>query len=1064
MKYPVNEIRNNINSFDFKRLFIEDLGWNNCNLRDIKVEVNEGVFWLHPIAEIAGMPALTIVDENNIAISNFSVRKKIERELSKSYREHIIIYIDAAKTRQIWQWVRRVKDEPLSIKEYNFYEGQTGEAIIQKLRSIYFGFEDFEHGNVNIMEVATRASSAFDLEKVTKKFFDQFNKERKQFIKYIDGIDDKHLREWYVSVILNRLMFTYFIQKKGFLNSDVNYLRNNLNRIGEKYTSGDRFFSEFLSVLFFKGFALVPGKRSSHTVDVIGEIPYLNGGLFVRHHIEEVYPDIVIQDEAFEKIFDFFEKYNWHLDDRPNKKDNEINPDVLGYLFEKYINQKQMGAYYTKEDITNYISKNSIIPYLFGNLLKNKDKKVNVSRLLQDILSRDPDRYIYGSTKKGIESQDDFNLLNVMVNGDIGLPTETWNDFNLRIANYREIFKKMKNGEVFEIEDLVTSNLDVRQIMQDFIEECEDPDIIVELYKEVREIKVLDPTCGSGAFLFEALNILEAIYHSLIIRMTAWLNEPNILAHHYEKVNKELSKIQRHNNQDYFILKTIMINNLYGVDIMEEAVEICKLRLFLKLISQINSIEELEPLPDIDFNIRSGNTLVGFESIERAREIVESTLDYDGFTTTLNVKIDLIKNLFAKYKDEQIDNGSTTYNIKQELNTELFSLKRELNRYLKNVHAEQADYTEWVEKNLPFHWFVDFYGIMEQGGFDVLIGNPPYVEYGKIKSEYELYDYKTIKTNNLYAYVLERCNYLLKENGMMGMIIPHSAFCTDRMAPLMELYKDDKMLWISTYSIRPSKLFVGVDQRLAIMLYQPCENTNKVFTTKYHHWMEPYRPFLFENLMYVEHNQGIAYKNSIPKLSNKIEADIWYKINAKKPLANDLGIKSDVSTIYYHNAPRYWLRAMNFIPYFWNEKEGHKISSHVKPLYVKSIEDGDVVSAAINSSLFFWWFILLSNCRDLSTREIKNFPLGLSTMSEEMRSRFVDLNHDLMEDYQKNAQRKEANYATGKVVYDEFYPRYSKHIIDRVDTMLAEYYGLTELELQYIINFEIKVRLGADDD
>lgn len=131
MKYPVNEIRNNINSFDFKRLFIEDLGWNNCNLQDIKVEVNEGVFWLHPIAEIAGMPALTIVDENNIAISNFSVRKKIERELSKSYREHIIIYIDAAKTRQIWQWVRRVKDEPLSIKEYNFYEGQTGEAIIQ---------------------------------------------------------------------------------------------------------------------------------------------------------------------------------------------------------------------------------------------------------------------------------------------------------------------------------------------------------------------------------------------------------------------------------------------------------------------------------------------------------------------------------------------------------------------------------------------------------------------------------------------------------------------------------------------------------------------------------------------------------------------------------------------------------------------------------------------------------------------------------------------------------------------------------------------------------------------
>ena len=62
--------------------------------------------------------------------------------------------------------------------------------------------------------------------------------------------------------------------------------------------------------------------------------------------------------------FTFFERYQWHLDDRPLRNDNEINPDVLGYIFEKYINQKQMGAYYTKEDITDYISKNTIIPFL----------------------------------------------------------------------------------------------------------------------------------------------------------------------------------------------------------------------------------------------------------------------------------------------------------------------------------------------------------------------------------------------------------------------------------------------------------------------------------------------------------------------------------------------------------------------------------------------------------------------------------------------------------------------------------------------------------------------------
>ena len=94
-------------------------------------------------------------------------------------------------------------------------------------------------------------------------------------------------------------------------------------------------------------------------------MPYLNGGLFDVHDLERDNPEIHIPDAAFQTIFAFFDAYQWHLDDRPLHNDKEINPDVLGYIFEKYINQKQMGAYYTKEDITGYISRNTIIPFLF---------------------------------------------------------------------------------------------------------------------------------------------------------------------------------------------------------------------------------------------------------------------------------------------------------------------------------------------------------------------------------------------------------------------------------------------------------------------------------------------------------------------------------------------------------------------------------------------------------------------------------------------------------------------------------------------------------------------------
>ena len=113
------------------------------------------------------------------------------------------------------------------------------------------------------------------------------------------------------------------------------------------------------------GRACTVGERLAATNALLGVVPYLDGGLFERHPIEELHGEaICIPDAAFERLFDFFHGYHWHLDERPLREDDEINPDVLGYIFEKYVNQKQMGAYYTKEDITEYIAKNTVIPFL----------------------------------------------------------------------------------------------------------------------------------------------------------------------------------------------------------------------------------------------------------------------------------------------------------------------------------------------------------------------------------------------------------------------------------------------------------------------------------------------------------------------------------------------------------------------------------------------------------------------------------------------------------------------------------------------------------------------------
>ena len=152
-------------------------------------------------------------------------------------------------------------------------------------------------------------------------------------------------------------------------------------------------------------------------------------------------------------------------------------------------------------------------------------------------------------------------------------------------------------------------------LLRDVIQYCEGPELLRAIYKAVCKVAVLDPTCGSGAFLFAALNVLKPLYEACLQRMQMFVDELDAaLAPHpkrFEDFRSILDESRQHPKQDYFILKSVIVNNLYGVDIMEEAVEICKLRLFLKLVAQVDSSDRIEPLPDIDFNIRSGNTLVG---------------------------------------------------------------------------------------------------------------------------------------------------------------------------------------------------------------------------------------------------------------------------------------------------------------------------------------------------------------------------------------------------------------------------------------------------------------------
>jgi hypothetical protein len=348
--------RQYLKAFDFRRLFLDQLGWDK-HTGSLEKVIDGQAYRFQAVSEKRGVVALV-----SDSIPDYATRAKLDKVIAKDHFEHLIIFADQAHGRQVWQWVRRESGKPNAIRAYTYSAGQSGELLLQKLEHLVVTLEDEEQ--TSLADVLGRMRAGFDIEKVTKKFYERFKAEHERFLKFVDGIPDRQMEAWYTSVMINRLMFLYFIQAKSFLDEDLDYLGHKLTDSRDR--KKDTFYSDFLCPLFFEGFARKKEERSPAVNKLLGTVPYLNGGLFQRHQIEELHGNTIrIADAAFERLFSFFKQYNWHLDERENRNDREINPDVLGYIFEKYINDREaMGAYYTKEDVTEYISKNTIVPFL----------------------------------------------------------------------------------------------------------------------------------------------------------------------------------------------------------------------------------------------------------------------------------------------------------------------------------------------------------------------------------------------------------------------------------------------------------------------------------------------------------------------------------------------------------------------------------------------------------------------------------------------------------------------------------------------------------------------------
>lgn len=538
---------------------------------------------------------------------------------------------------------------------------------------------------------------------ISGQFYKSFKSKRDLLVQNIKN-NAKPVQKYLIAQkIFDRFFFIYFLCHKKIIKSNGGNISGaNLFEILLKQKD----FLKSLKDLFHK-FNIQGEQRTLKFNGYELFIPYLNGGLF-RPDVLEQNLNITLKNKQWEEIFEFLNSYHWIIEDVKVIEENEdkiLTPEILGHVYERSVvewesegfekeaekavkkitERKKKGVYYTPESITEYISNNTIKPYLL-NKLKNKYESFG------DLI---------GSKNK----------------------------------------RDMK-----------------------------------EALKLLDEIKVLDPACGSGAFLIKASEVIFNLKRRL----------------NYELKNK----------QNFYDLKLeIITENIYGVDILAGAVEISKLRLWLWLISDYDSISKVEPLPNIEYNLMQGNSLIGFTSfkgklLEVSKKLKEKTEKFEKlkseYKTSYGKTSDIIRELLEKemksvrselnslYIKDLTSRGVENFKVKKEIQFNFFGEKTKLKH-------EKFMYQDEFERELtPFHWVLEFSEVFkgDNPGFDVVIGNPPYISFG-LRDVGKLPDYmkrfyNTIYSNsseykiNIYPIFMQRGIDLTNKCGGHSFIVPDS--------------------------------------------------------------------------------------------------------------------------------------------------------------------------------------------------------------------------------------------------------------------------------------------------
>lgn len=561
---------------------------------------------------------------------------------------------------------------------------------------------------------------AFSIEVVTDEFFEQYKGlfstlsehfQRDEQLKTVLHSAETDIPR-FTKKLLGQIVFLYFLQKKGWLgvprdekwgNGQKNFLQSLYQKSVDE---GRNFFREYLQYLFYEALASQHGSDNYYK-RFNCRIPFLNGGLFEadydwKNFLIDIPNSLFRNNEKDKKtgdigsgVLDVFDRYNFTIrEDEPLEKEVAVDPEMLGKVFENMLEvteRKSKGAFYTPREIVHYMCQESLIHYL-DNALNNENKIV-------------PKEEIEDFVRKGIFTiENDIHV--------IGKGNET--------DTYKYKLPETIRNNADRIDELLT------------------------------EIKICDPAIGSGAFPVGLLNELVKLQLVLSKHLSEvyFMNKLNIIG---LNLKEYIAAPERYN---YKIKRHSIQESIYGVDIDASAIDIARLRLWLSLVVDEEDFDTIEALPNLDYKIVCGNSLIG----------LSETAMYDW---TLGKEQEAMKDIFFAENDEK---------KKKEL-------RIAINKKLRELLCSAETFSGY---KIDFDFKLYFSEVWrEKGGFDIVIGNPPWLALiGKQLQKYKKVDEsKNLKIYseqyifnsympNLYEFFLQKGFKITRKGGILSFIIP----------------------------------------------------------------------------------------------------------------------------------------------------------------------------------------------------------------------------------------------------------------------------------------------------